>query len=49
MLSHVLWDEETARDLCRRDDAVERLGAGSAVLVVDATGFLKKGERSAGG
>ena len=26
VLSHVLWDEEAARDLCR-DHAVERLGA----------------------
>src|SRR5215217_1842251 len=47
VLSHVLWDEEAARDLCR-DHVVERLGADDAVLVVDETGFLKKGERSAG-
>src|SRR5829696_10038079 len=47
VLSHVLWDEEAARDLCR-DHAVERLGAGGAVLVVDETGFLKKGAHSAG-
>src|SRR5436309_4204732 len=47
VLSHVLWDEEAARDLCR-DHAVERLGAGDAVLVVDETGFLKKGRHSAG-
>ncbi len=47
VLSHVLWNEEAARDLCR-DHAVERLGADDAVLVVDETGFLKKGERSAG-
>jgi len=47
VLSHVLWDEEAARDLCR-DYAVERLGAEDAVLVVDETGFLKKGEHSAG-
>src|SRR5215207_10488755 len=47
VLSHVLWDEEAARDLCR-DYAVERLGAADAVLVVDETGFLKKGEHSAG-
>jgi SRSO17 transposase len=46
-LSHVLWDEERARDLCR-DYTVERLGADDAVLVVDETGFLKEGERSAG-
>jgi SRSO17 transposase len=47
VLSHVLWDEEAARDLCR-DHAVARLGAGDAVLVVDETGFVKKGGRSAG-
>jgi SRSO17 transposase len=47
VLSHVLWDEEAARDLCR-DYAVERLGAAGAVLVVDETGFLKKGRHSAG-
>src|SRR3712207_462307 len=47
VLSHVLWDEEAARDLCR-DYAVERLGAAGAVLVMDETGFLKKGRHSAG-
>ncbi len=47
VLSHVLWDEGAARGLCR-DYAVGRLGAGDAVLVVDETGFLKKGEHSAG-
>src|SRR3982750_341289 len=47
VLSHVLWDEEAARDLCR-DHAVERLGAEAAVLVVDETGFVKKGKHSAG-
>ena len=47
VLSHALWDEEAARDLCR-DYAVARLGAAGAVLVVDETGFLKKGRHSAG-
>jgi SRSO17 transposase len=47
VLSHVLWDEGAARDLCR-DHAVERLGAEDAVLVIDETGFVKKGRHSAG-
>src|SRR3954468_7399302 len=47
VLSHVLWDEEAARDLCR-EHAVGRLGAEDAVLVVDETAFVKKGEHSAG-
>src|SRR5690348_7583499 len=47
VLSHVLWDEETARDLCR-EYAVERLGAEDAVLVVDETAFVKKDRHSAG-
>src|SRR3954470_5866657 len=47
VLSHVLWDEEAARDLCR-EHAVGRLGAEDAVLVVDESGFVKKGRHSAG-
>src|SRR3954466_5309731 len=47
VLSHVLWDEGAARDLCR-EPVVERLGAGDAVLVVDETAFVKKGRHSAG-
>src|ERR687885_2880152 len=47
VLSHVLWDEEAARDLCR-EHAVEHLGAEDAVPVVDETAFVKKGEHSAG-
>jgi SRSO17 transposase len=47
VLSHVLWDEEAARDLCR-EHILERLGADDAVLVVDETGFVKKGAYSAG-
>jgi SRSO17 transposase len=47
VLSHVLWDEEAARDLCR-DHAVGRLGAEDAVPVVDETAFVKKGRHSAG-
>src|SRR5437868_2464316 len=47
VLSHVLWDEEAARDLCR-EHAVGRLGAEDAVLVIDETAFVKKGRHSAG-
>src|SRR3954468_7927979 len=47
VLSHVLWDEEAARDLCR-EHVVERLGAADAVLVIDETAFVKKGRHSAG-
>lgn len=47
VLSHVLWDEAAARDLCR-EHVVERLGDPEAVLVVDETGFVKKGRHSAG-
>jgi SRSO17 transposase len=47
VLSHVLWDEDAARDLCRAH-AVERLGAADAVLVIDETAFVKKGKHSAG-
>ena len=47
MLSHVLWDQDAARDLCR-DYVLEHLGAPDGVLIVDETGFLKKGEHSAG-
>jgi SRSO17 transposase len=48
VLSHVLWDQDAARDLCR-DYVLEHLGAApDGVLIVDETGFLKKGEHSAG-
>src|SRR5918911_53266 len=47
VLSHVLWGQDAARDLCR-DYAVEHLGTADGVLIVDETGFLKKGEHSAG-
>src|SRR3954462_14785921 len=46
-LSPVPWDEEGGRDL-GRESAVGRLGAEDAVLVVDETGFPKKGRHSAG-
>jgi SRSO17 transposase len=47
VLSHVQWDEEAARDLCR-GYVVEALADREAVLIVDETGFLKKGTKSAG-
>src|SRR3954468_5549879 len=47
LLSHVLWDQDAARDLCR-DYVIEHLGAADGVLIVDETGFLKKGEHSVG-
>src|SRR5688572_2724646 len=47
VLSHVLWDQDAARDLCR-DYVLEHLGAPDGVLIVDETGFLNKGEHSVG-
>jgi SRSO17 transposase len=47
VLSHVQWDEAAARDLCRAY-VVEFLADREAVLIVDETGFLKKGTTSAG-
>jgi SRSO17 transposase len=47
VLSHVLWDADAARNLCR-DHVLEHLGADDGVLIVDETGFLKKGEHSVG-
>jgi SRSO17 transposase len=47
VLSHVQWDEDAARDLCR-DYVIEHIGSADGVLVADASGFLKKGTHSAG-
>src|SRR3954466_8756272 len=47
VLSHVLWDQDAARDLSR-DYVIEHLGDADGVLIVDETGFLKKGEHSVG-
>lgn len=47
VLSQTLWEADAARDLCR-DYVVEHLGAADGVLVIDETGFLKKGSKSAG-
>ena len=47
LLAEADWDEEAVRDELRRY-VVEHLGEADGVLVVDETGFLKKGEKSAG-
>ena len=47
LLGRTMWDEEQARDICR-DYVIERLGDPLGALVVDETGFLKKGNHSAG-
>ena len=47
VLSHVQWDQDAARDLCR-DYVIAHIGRPDGVLVVDETGFLKKGTHSAG-
>jgi SRSO17 transposase len=47
LLNHARWDADQVRDdLC--DYVVEHLGDPGGVLVVDETGFLKKGTKSAG-
>ena len=47
VLSHVQWDQDAARDICR-DYVIEHIGHSDGVLVVDETGSLKKGTHSAG-
>ena len=47
VLSRTLWAADAARDRCR-EYVVEHLGAADGVLVIDETGFLKKGNKSAG-
>lgn len=47
VLGRSRWDAAAARDLVR-DYVVEQLGDQDGVLVVDETGFLKKGDKSAG-
>src|ERR687884_1784014 len=46
-LSRVLWDAEAVRDDLRAY-VVEHLGEPQATLVLDETGFLKKGTKSVG-
>ena len=47
LLGRAQWDEDGVRDEIRRY-VVEQLGSSEAVVVVDETGFLKKGRASAG-
>lgn len=47
LLSTTDWDPDAVRDDLR-SYVVEHLGAAEGVLIVDETGFLKKGKRSAG-
>ena len=47
LLYNYRWDADLVRDDLR-DYVVEQLGAADGVLVVDETGFLKKGSKSVG-
>ncbi|CAM4383097.1 IS701 family transposase [Nocardiopsis rhodophaea] len=47
LLNHARWNADTVRDALRAQTA-ERIGSPGGVLVVDDTGFEKKGRRSAG-
>ena len=47
LLGRAIWDAEGLRDDLR-PYVVEHFGAPDAVLIVDETGFLKKGQQSAG-
>lgn len=47
LLNNALWDADEVRDDLR-EYVVEHLGEGEAVLVLDETGFLKKGNKSVG-
>jgi SRSO17 transposase len=47
LLAYADWDADAVRDDVR-DYVVEHLGDAAGVLVVDETGFLKKGTKSAG-
>ncbi len=47
LLAEADWDEEAVRDDLRAY-VIEHLGEAGGILVVDETGFLKKGKKSAG-
>src|SRR5260221_11084098 len=48
LLAEADWDEEAVRDDLR-GYVMEHLAEADGILVVDETGFLKKGKKSAGG
>ena len=48
LLGRARWDDEAVRDALRAY-LVAHLGEPQAILVLDETGFLKKGQHSAGG
>jgi len=47
LLEEADWDEEAVRDEVRTY-VIEQLGESGGILVVDETGFVKKGKKSAG-
>ena len=47
LLAEADWDEEAVRDDLRAY-VIEHLGEAGGILVVDETGFVKKGKKSAG-
>lgn len=47
LLERAHWQADVARDVLR-EYVVEQLGDQDAVLIVDETGFIKKGCQSAG-
>lgn len=47
LLDRSLWDAGAARDVLRQY-VIHTLGSSEGVLVLDETGFIKKGQRSAG-
>jgi SRSO17 transposase len=47
LLEEADWDEEAVRDEVRTY-VIEQLGEPAGILVVDETGFVKKGKKSAG-
>ena len=47
LLSGYVWDADLVRDDLKQY-VIEHLGDGDAVVVVDETGFIKKGDKSAG-